>query len=90
MKSVCFVCKKCKKFVLLLVVAKTIQFGRDMVNNCPELAVKTTVAPIPDFKPHHLYGTEDLTVFTLEIGQAGSTQGYLALTGQFVLYRMQY
>lgn len=58
---------------------KTINFARSALNNCPEFAKKEEVAK-PDFKPHHIYGVEG-TVFTAEIGQAGSNQGYKALTG---------
>ena len=59
--------------------SKAINFGRAVSNNCPNFVVAPTIEK-PDFKPHHLYGKEG-TVFTVEIGQAASEQGYMALTG---------
>jgi len=65
-----------------LVTATTltkINFNRTVADNCPSFVVLDDVE-LPDFQPHHLYGEEG-TVFTVEIGQAGSEQGYKALTG---------
>ncbi|KAF6018950.1 hypothetical protein EB796_022771 [Bugula neritina] len=56
-----------------------INFNRTVADNCPSFVVLDDVE-LPDFQPHHLYGEEG-TVFTVEIGQAGSEQGYKALTG---------
>ena len=62
-----------------------IDFNRTLKDNCPAFTIVPD-APPPDFKPHYLYGTDDQTVFTVDIGQAGSEQGYKALTGnQFSL-----
>ena len=56
-------------------------FGRSPVDNCPAFTQKVEVT-LPDFLPTHLYGKETKT-FTVEIGQAGGEQGYLALTGMY-------
>ena len=61
------------------VAAKTINFGRTVVDNCPIFENKEEVE-LPEFKPHHLYGEEGV-VFTAEIGTSQSEQGYKALTG---------
>lgn len=59
---------------------KPINFGRETANNCPAFTTGIRVEK-PDFLPHHLYGSNGRTVFEAEIGQSGSEQGYLALTG---------
>ena len=67
-------------------VAKPINFGRPVADNCPIFEDKDRVK-LPEFKPHHLYGTEGM-VFTVEIGQSASEQGYKAITGfkQILVY----
>lgn len=69
--------------VFLFTAPKPINFGRDNVNNCPAFTTTATVEK-PDFLPHHLYGNKGRTYFVAEIGQAGSTQGYRALTGEYI------
>ncbi|XP_067928652.1 protein Skeletor, isoforms B/C-like [Watersipora subatra] len=59
---------------------KAINFGRTVADNCPRL-VNEVKEKAPAFKPHHLYGREG-AIFTAEIGQAASEQGYKALTGR--------
>ncbi|XP_067929644.1 protein Skeletor, isoforms B/C-like isoform X1 [Watersipora subatra] len=61
-----------------LTTSKAINFGRDVADNCPIFEDKDRVE-LPKFTPHHLYGKEG-TVFTAEIGQSASEQGYKALT----------
>ena len=57
-----------------------IDFNRTVADNCPAFSIKPE-APPPDFTAHYLYGKDDQTVFTVDIGQAGSEQGYKAITG---------
>lgn len=71
---------------LPLLAAKTIDFGRAGVNNCPAFEEKNQVV-LPDFKPHHIYGKPGQTVFTAEIGPSASEQGYKALTGKYLILR---
>lgn len=67
--------------------AKAINFGRTPVDNCKAVAK-------PAFQPHHIFGTENKTSFTMEIGLSPSDQGYSALTGEnfnvHVLIRCMY
>lgn len=65
----------------LFLESMTIDFNRTLKDNCPSFTLEPEVIP-PDFKPHHLYGKPGQTVFTVEIGQSASEQGYTALTGR--------
>lgn len=62
---------------------KPLDFAREVKDNCAPFKPPVEVEK-PDFKPHHLYGKEG-TVFTVEIGQAGSEQGYKAITGTYIM-----
>ncbi|XP_067928639.1 protein Skeletor, isoforms B/C-like [Watersipora subatra] len=57
-----------------------IDFNRDITDNCPSFTLEPEVE-LPKFTAHHLYGKKGQEVFTVDIGQAGSEQGYKALTG---------
>ena len=70
------------KNLCFITAANPIDFGRTVLNNCPAFSTGAKVEK-PDFKPHHLYGNNGRTTFTAEIGQSGSEQGYLALTGTY-------
>lgn len=67
-----------------VIEALTIDFNRTIADNCPAFKLEPKVVP-PEFKPHHLYGRPGKEVFTVEIGQSASEQGYKALTGMHTL-----
>ena len=59
-----------------------INFGRDPpADNCPAFSLEPDEEK-PKFEGEHLYGDESNNVFTVQIGQAGSEQGYKAITGK--------